>query len=97
VVLTVAREGAFTVFSIKDHGEGIPPESLPYVFDPFFRADTARNRAAGGAGIGLSLALALVKLHGGSISVTSKPQEGATFTVKIAGETAKDPSQNPLS
>ena len=88
VVLTVAREGVLTVFTIKDHGEGITAESLPYIFDPFFRADTARNRAAGGAGIGLSLAMALIKLHGGTIAVASKPQEGATFTVKIPPSTA---------
>jgi signal transduction histidine kinase len=88
VTLTVTRDGAFTVFAIKDQGEGIPAESLPYVFDPFYRADTARNRAAGGAGIGLSLAMALVKLHGGSIAVSSRPQEGATFTVKIAPQAA---------
>ena len=70
-------------FVIADCGEGIPEESLPYIFDPFYRADTARNRAAGGTGIGLSLAMALIKLHSGSISVNSKSGEGAIFTIEI--------------
>lgn len=72
-----------TLFTIKDHGEGIPKDSLPYIFDTFYRADTARNRAAGGSGIGLSLAMALVKLHNGNITVMSRQGEGAIFTVKI--------------
>jgi heavy metal sensor kinase len=81
------RGGGETVFSIIDSGEGIPPESIPYIFDPFYRADTARNRAAGGTGIGLSLAMALVRLHNGTITVRSKPGEGATFVVKIPSPT----------
>lgn len=83
VELDVHEDGPGLLFVITDAGEGIPEESLPYIFDPFYRADTARNRAAGGTGIGLSLALALVKLHGGNITVQSKAQEGAQFTVRI--------------
>lgn len=79
----ISREGSNVKFMIRDYGEGIPEKSLPYIFDPFYRADTARNRAAGGTGIGLSLALALVKLHNGSIAVTSRPGEGAEFVVTI--------------
>ena len=56
---------------------------MPYIFDPFFRADTARNRDAGGAGIGLSLASALVKLHGGTLTAESRVGEGATFVAAI--------------
>ncbi|MFK7825389.1 MAG: ATP-binding protein [Oligoflexales bacterium] len=73
----------FIHFQIVDEGEGIPEESLPNIFDPFFRADTARNRAGGGVGIGLSLALALVKLHGGNIEVSSKIGEGTSFVASI--------------
>jgi heavy metal sensor kinase len=83
VELEVSCETGVIHFTITDSGEGIPEESLPYIFDPFYRADTARNRAAGGTGIGLSLAMALVKLHNGSIAVRSKPGEGASFCVKI--------------
>jgi signal transduction histidine kinase len=86
VELDVGQEGndaGDTIFTITDSGEGIPADSIPYIFDPFYRADTARNRAAGGTGIGLSLAMALVKLHNGTICVRSKPGEGAAFSVRI--------------
>ncbi len=81
VNLIVGTQGPVPMFTILDQGEGIARESLPYIFDPFFRADTARNRASGGSGIGLSLALALVKLHGGTIDVESQPGKGAAFKV----------------
>lgn len=81
--LNVSQNSEFTYFTIKDEGEGIPKESLPYIFDPFYRADTARNRKAGGTGIGLSLVQALVKLHEGKIWVDSVAGKGASFTIKI--------------
>lgn len=86
--------------SIKDEGEGISPQDLPHVFDTFYRADTARNRAAGGVGIGLSLAKALVKLHKGTITATSEVGSGSTFTVAIPlkravdGESSRAPLPN---
>jgi heavy metal sensor kinase len=83
VEFEIKQEAGGMIFAITDFGEGIPAESIPYIFDPFYRADTARNRAAGGTGIGLSLAMALVKLHNGTISVRSRQGEGASFTVKI--------------
>lgn len=83
VEFDVGQDRGDTVFTITDSGEGIPQESVPYIFDPFYRVDSARNRAAGGTGIGLSLALALVKLHNGTITVRSKTGEGASFCVRI--------------
>lgn len=68
-------------FLVIDHGEGIPREAMPYIFDLFYRADTARNRSSGGVGIGLSLAKALVNLHGGSIEVSTTEGGGATFSI----------------
>ena len=83
VEFSMAGDGTDIFFVIADFGEGIPEDSVPYIFDPFYRADTARNRAAGGTGIGLSLAMALVKLHNGNIVVKSRPGEGAVFNVRI--------------
>jgi signal transduction histidine kinase len=74
-----------TIFVVSDEGEGIPSESLPYIFDPFYRADTARNRSLGGSGIGLSLASAMIKLHDGSIQVESTLGKGTTFIVTLPG------------
>ncbi|NBQ54350.1 MAG: ATP-binding protein [Proteobacteria bacterium] len=83
VTLEFTQVGQDVIFKVVDHGEGIPAESLPYVFDPFYRADTARNRASGGAGVGLSLTKAMVSLHAGTIDVASTFGQGATFTIHL--------------
>lgn len=77
-------------FIIRDQGEGIPKEDIPYIFDLFYRADTARNRSSGGVGIGLSLAKALISLHSGQIEASSEAGQGATFTVILPNEKPSD-------
>ncbi len=69
--------------SVRDTGAGIAPEDIPHIFDRFYRADKARSRAAGGAGLGLSISRWIAEAHGGSISVQSEPEQGATFTVRL--------------
>jgi PAS domain S-box-containing protein len=67
---------------VKDDGEGIKPEFLPYVFDRFRQADAGIDRARGGLGLGLAISRHLVELHGGTISVHSEGLgSGSTFTV----------------
>lgn len=72
-----------TRFDVIDYGEGIPEKDLPYIFDTFYRVESARNRSTGGAGIGLSLSRALVSLHGGKISVKSVFGQGSTFRATL--------------
>lgn len=91
VEFKVTRDKENLCFQVKDSGEGIPKESVAFIFDPFFRVDSARNRSSGGTGIGLALAAALVKLHKGSITVESEPGRGSTFRIQIpfiAGSTS---------
>jgi len=83
VEFTVSSTFAETKFVVKDYGEGIPEDSLPYIFDAFYRADTVRNRDKGGYGIGLSLAKALVELQNGRIFAESKRDEGACLTIVL--------------
>lgn len=68
---------------IKDDGIGIPEEEIPYVFDRFYRVDKARSKETGGMGLGLSIAKLIVELHGGSIEVKSKLNEGSEFKITI--------------
>ncbi len=87
VYLGVRQEDEKVQFTIRDEGEGIREADLPYIFDPFYRCDTARNRASGGSGIGLSLTQGLIKLHRGDIKVSSKAGHGTTFIATIPHST----------
>jgi two-component system, OmpR family, sensor histidine kinase BaeS len=70
--------------TVADNGDGIAAEHLPHVFERFYRADAARDRDRGGAGIGLAIAKALVEAHGGDITASSGgPGIGATFTISL--------------
>ncbi len=66
---------------VGDTGPGIAPEHLPRIFDRFYRADPARDRAAGGAGLGLAIGRWIAEAHGGTVAATSAPGAGAVFTI----------------
>ena len=85
VELSAVRAGSDAVdLAVVDSGEGIPPESLPRVFERFYRADSARSRDQGGSGIGLTIAEAIAQAHGGSLRAESDgPGRGATFTLRL--------------
>ena len=63
-------------FSVEDRGCGMTKEQIARAFEPFYRADKSRARAAGGAGLGLTLCRKIAKLHGGELSIISRPGEG---------------------
>jgi two-component system, OmpR family, sensor histidine kinase BaeS len=70
--------------TVTDDGDGIAADHVPHVFERFYRADAARNRDHGGAGIGLAIAKALVQAHHGDIIASSRgPGSGATFTITL--------------
>jgi two-component system OmpR family sensor kinase/two-component system sensor histidine kinase BaeS len=78
------EQGDQVQITVSDTGEGIPAEELPFIFDRFWRGDRARTHKEGtGSGLGLAITGQLVKAHGGSISVTSTPGSGATFTLTL--------------
>jgi two-component system sensor histidine kinase MtrB len=70
-----------TVIEVADDGPGIPPAFLPRLFDRFSKADPARTAA--GSGLGLAIARENAVLLGGSIAAESRPEGGATFTVRL--------------
>jgi signal transduction histidine kinase len=84
VDVTLRREGTSAQVLVKDTGQGIPADFLPFVFDRFRQADPSTTRGAWGLGIGLSIAKHLAELHGGSIVASSDgPDRGATFIVHL--------------
>jgi heavy metal sensor kinase len=81
--VTLEQDASGAVISVQDSGEGISPRDLPFVFDPFFRADMARSRDAGGAGLGLAITRSAIERHGGSITCASEPGRGTTFVIRL--------------
>jgi PAS domain S-box-containing protein len=83
------REGSEICVSVTDTGEGIRPEVLPVVFEPFQQADTSTTRRHGGLGLGLAIVKQLVTAHGGTVGVSSGgPGKGATFVVRLPARSA---------
>ena len=83
VEMTLSHEGKDVVLSVSDQGIGIPPDSLPRIFERFYRVDKARSRGTGGSGLGLSIARHVISNHHGTLSVTSSEGEGSVFLVKL--------------
>jgi len=76
-------EDGHCCLSVRDTGPGIAAEHLPHLFERFYRADTSRNRATGGAGLGLAICQRIAEAHGGSLSVESQPGTGSCFTLRL--------------
>lgn len=68
---------------IKDEGIGIPEKDIPYIFDRFYRVESARDRIRGGSGIGLTIVKRFIEAHKGSIKVVSEENTGTTFTITL--------------
>lgn len=83
VTVTLKQEPGFITINVSDTGIGIPAEAAPQVFERFYRIGQARSRADGGSGLGLSIAKWAAEAHKGSITVTSQPGQGSTFTVSL--------------
>ena len=83
VHVNLKQDGDEAVLSVRDEGDGIPPDMLPHVFERFFRADKARSRADGSTGLGLSITKAIVEAHGGTITAQSTPGQGSEFVVRL--------------
>jgi signal transduction histidine kinase len=80
----LARRNGDAEITIRDNGQGIRPEFMPYVFDRFRQEDGSISRRHGGLGLGLAIVRHLVELHGGTVAAESGGEgEGATFTVRL--------------
>lgn len=83
IKVSLQRVGRDAVLTVADDGPGIPRDSLPHIFDRFYRVDKARGRGSGGTGLGLSIVQQYVNLHGGSVRAASEEGQGTVFTVEL--------------
>jgi two-component system sensor histidine kinase CpxA len=67
---------------VRDHGPGVPKQSLPFLFEPFYRASESRDLREGGTGLGLSISQRIVELHRGSVEAANR-RDGTGFEVRI--------------
>ena len=83
VRVALVRAGDYAELHVRDTGAGIAAEDLPHIFERFYRADKARTRRQGGAGLGLSIVKWVAEAHGGCVTVESAPGQGSTFTLAL--------------
>ena len=83
ITFTARQRPDATVLEIADTGEGIAPEHLRHLGKRFYRADAARTRQHGGAGLGLAICRGIAEAHGGALTIASTPGCGTTVTVTL--------------
>jgi heavy metal sensor kinase len=83
VDLNVLTRDGKAILEVTDNGIGIPKDSLPRVFERFYRVDEARSRELGGAGLGLSIVKSICTAHHGQVEATSSPGHGSIFRIEL--------------
>jgi signal transduction histidine kinase len=84
LTISLRRVGDKIELKLKDNGQGIPPEKLPYIFDAFYRVDDSRNRKVKGFGLGLFIVKSILQLHKTEVDIHSDGVgKGVTFTIKF--------------
>ncbi len=86
VMIELDAEHRHAQLAVQDRGVGVPAEAIPTLFDRFSRVRTTSTRNIEGLGLGLYVVKEIVERHGGSISVSSTPDEGSRFVVKLPME-----------
>ena len=84
IEISLTSSGGTVECKIKDNGMGISPANQMHIFERFYKVDKSRDRSLGGNGLGLSLCKKIVQLHGGTITLSSEPDKGATFIVHLS-------------
>lgn len=85
VRLDCADDSAVLI-TVRDHGPGVPEQSLDQLFRPFYRVDEARDRESGGTGLGLAIAERAVRLHGGTVKAANVATGGLVITIVLPTE-----------
>ena len=82
--MRVREDGERALVEIDDEGPGIPEAALATVFEPFARLEASRNREQGGSGLGLALARAIVRDHGGELTLANRAGGGLRATIRLS-------------
>ncbi len=90
ITVRVWSEPGAVALAVEDCGDGIPADDLPRVFEPFYRAESARRLGRAGVGLGLAVARRIAATHGGTITVESEPGRGSRFVVRLPQAQAPD-------
>jgi len=83
IVVSARTDRDDVVLAVTDHGPGVPPESLPKLFDPFYRVDESRTRDTGGVGLGLTIVKTCIESCGGTVSATNRPEGGLCVELRL--------------
>ncbi|WP_189236441.1 sensor histidine kinase [Planomonospora parontospora] len=83
ITVSASAAGDTVSIAVSDAGVGIDAEDLPHVFDRFYRTRSSTEAAIQGIGLGLTIAKAIAEAHHGTITATSVPGEGSTFTLRV--------------
>lgn len=83
VEVVLSHDSRNVQLHIRDYGEGIADEDLPFLFDPFYRGDISRSRKSGGTGLGLSICKAICDRVGGTIAIENRTEGGAEVIVLL--------------
>jgi signal transduction histidine kinase len=77
------RSNGWAEVTVVDRGQGVAPEHLPHLFDPFYQVDESRSAEDEGAGLGLAIAKEIAVRHGGRLEVKSEVDQGTEFVVLL--------------
>ncbi len=83
VEISTSSDGSNAYVEISDEGLGIPQQAIPYIFEKFYRVETAEHRAISGTGLGLSIVREIIRQHQGEIEVHSHEGKGTTFRLSL--------------
>ena len=83
ITVRCIERGPEVAIEVEDSGIGIPAESLPRIFERFYRVDPSRSRGMGGTGLGLAIVKHIARAHHGRVEVRSVEGAGTTFTLLL--------------
>jgi signal transduction histidine kinase len=83
VTVTAREDGDAVTLAVHNGGAPVPPEALPFIFEPLARGQSENTTGSRSIGLGLFIARAIVSAHGGEIHVSSSSEDGTTFTVRL--------------